>query len=184
MIKVTAEVVTGREWVHRAMKATMGHFGDDELRFLSDKTFLHLLRAKHSPIEEYRFWFDIVAPERVHTHVMRHEEIGKYVASSRPDLKYCTELEDDHRSFSLQINAKRLIEIMQLRLCGKAWGDTQQLFIQMRNAVVECSPVFDKVLHPTCVWYDTCLEKPCCRYIITKEGQEARESFCKGAVND
>lgn len=138
------------------MKATMGKQG--ECKPLGNKTFLHMLRAGHSPIDEYRIWFDITAPERVHTHVVRHEEIGKFVATSRPDISYGKALEEGHRMFSLQIPAKRLIEIMRIRLCGKAWPDTRVLFNKMKQAVIENDPIFAHVLHPTCCWYGFCPE--------------------------
>jgi len=171
MNTVTGYIISGRKEVARAMYSTMGRFG--EAAPVNDNTLCLLLRAKHSPIEEYRFGFDCYAPERVHTHVVRHEEIGKYVSSSRPDLTYCKEIVDGHRAFSLTINAKRLIEIMQLRLCNRAWHETKALFVAMKNEVMRLDPVVAKFLAPTCCWYDFCPEhsdkRPSCGY--TSSGQ-------------
>ena len=181
MITVTACIITGREMVKRAMYATMGreYVGDT----VSDATMLALLKPRHSPIEEYRFWFDLIVPERSHTHIVRHEEIGKYVASSRPDLAYCTPIADGHRQMSLSIDAKRLIEIMMQRLCFKAWGETKEVFVAMRNAVIQLDPVFSAVLVPQCVWYGFCPEhsakRPGCGYNKSLAFEKERGALVK-----
>jgi hypothetical protein len=112
------------------MRSTTGQQGDISYfdSELSDKTFRDLLVGRHSPIEEYEIWVDAVVPERVMTHVTRHKEMSKYVATSRPDISYHKELEEGQRVLSLKINAKRLIEISWARLCTCSWSETVALF--------------------------------------------------------
>jgi hypothetical protein len=173
-MEVSVEIKSGREWVARGMKSTMGQTGRQS--GLSDKTFLSMLKPGHSPIEEYEIWIDAIVPERVHTHVVRHEEIGKYVATSRPDISYCKPIEDGMRRLSLKINAKRLIEIMRIRLCGKAWHETVDLFNMIALKLILLDRVFKSVLVPTCVWYGFCPENKCCGYIKTE--QYVKERNC------
>ncbi len=124
MIKVLVEKITGRNMVKRAMLATAGitKLSKPELfekkmkSKLSKKKFQDLMRACHSPLNEYVFWIDAIVPERVHTHVVRHEKLGKYVATSRPDIDYAIELEDDHRILSMKIPLDRMKDVMMVRL--------------------------------------------------------------------
>ena len=82
---VEVEIKSGRNWVARSMRSTMNALGVMGSNRLSNKIFERLLVARHSPIEEYEVWVDAIVPERVHTHVVRHKELGKYVGTSRPD---------------------------------------------------------------------------------------------------
>ena len=129
---VTVSQITGRKYVKRAMLSTQGintiRDKDNASRHtkwrLSDKVLLPMLLDLHSPIEEMRFWIEVYATNRVIDHLVRHEEIGKYVASSRPDIDTTTDNSDGMRYASFSINGKRLIEIMQQRLCNKARHET------------------------------------------------------------
>lgn len=161
---VTVSLITGRKYVKRAMLATQGintiRDKDNANKHtkwrLSDKVLLPMLLDLHSPIEEMRFWIEIYASNRVIDHLVRHEEIGKYVASSRPDIDTTTDNSNGMRYASFSINAKRLIEIMQQRLCNKAWHDTQDITYMIRDKVIEIEPLFAYVLRPKCIWYGFC----------------------------
>ena len=161
---VTVSQITGRKYVKRAMLSTQGintiRDKDNASRHtkwrLSDKVLLPMLLDLHSPIEEMRFWIEVYATNRVIDHLVRHEEIGKYVASSRPDIDTTTDNSDGMRYASFSINGKRLIEIMQQRLCNKAWHDTQDITYMIRDKVIEIEPLFAYVLYPKCVWYGFC----------------------------
>lgn len=149
-------IKSGKEWVKRAMFSTMGK--DSQSNFLSDPTWRSLLVGRHSPIEEYELWIDCVVPERVMDHVVRHKEIGKYVATSRPDISYGKEIEDGMRKLSLCINAKRLIEISWQRLCSCAWSETIELFEEIKKQVTAIDPILGGVLAPSCAWFNNCPE--------------------------
>jgi hypothetical protein len=164
--KVSVELLSGRKTVKRAMLATMHItplFDKEEFEKrmkyrLSDKTFFDLLIGKHSPIEEMKFWVDLYVPERVHTHLTRHKEIGKYVATSRKDISYGKDLVDGMRYMSLSLNPKRLIEISEQRLCYKSWHETNKVWQEVVNQCVELEPLLQYFLHRPCVKYGICME--------------------------
>ena len=162
-MEVEVTIKSGRSWVRRAMNSTMGKFGT--VVGLSDKTFHDLLVARHSPISEYVIWVDAVVSNRVHTHVVRHKELGKYVATSRPDIKYGSEMADGMRPLSLRIDAKRLIEIMQVRLCDCSWNETIELFEEIRDQVEDLDSTLGLLLAPSCSWMGFCCEPKCCGYL-------------------
>ena len=132
-------IKSGREWVRAGMRATMGKlFTENDInKKLTDNTFKGLLVGRHSPSEEFEFWINAVVPERVHTHVVRHKELGKYVATSRPDISYNVPVTDGMRMLSLRINAKRLIEICWQRRCNASWNETKELFDNIAQEVIK-----------------------------------------------
>lgn len=175
MIKVETFILNGKEEVKRAMLATKGLKPKTD-KPLNDEVWFDMLRAKHSPIEEWRVWIYAEVPERVHTHVVRHEEIGKYVTTSRPDIKGNKQLQDGHRKLSLVINAKRLIEIANQRLCyGAVWGDT----LKFMQAVVDTldDDILKRFLVPPCVVYGCCIDKSKCGYNRSNKYQTQRAKF-------
>ena len=162
-MNVSVQIKSGRDWVKRGMFATMGKFGDVS-KPLSDESFTALIVGRHSPIEEYEIWVDAVVPERVHTHVVRHKELGKYVATSRPDIAYGVEDGVKMRPLSLRINAKRLLEVMELRLCACSWNETIELFKEIKRQVVALDSTLGNKLMPSCVWKGFCPERKDCGY--------------------
>ena len=156
-MEVNIEIKSGKKWVKRAAWSTMGKHGEPKSE-LTIETFQSLLIGRHSPIEEYEIWVDAIVPERVHTHVVRHKELGKYIATSRPDISYMRKLEDGERYISLRFNAKRLIEIMMLRKCNRSWHETRRLFFKIEHELVKLEPAFRPFLVPSCVWYGFCNE--------------------------
>lgn len=174
-LRVEVIIKSDRTYVKKAMLATMGK--KPKTKELSDTLFKQMLIAGDSPCKEYEFWINCYdVPNRVHTHVVRHERTGKYVATSRPDLDGGSE---DIRDFSLKIDALRLIEICRLRLCiGKVWKDTLDLFTLIRERVIEAESLFSTLLSPVCVWYGFCpMGKKCCGYINSNRGLYLRNEL-------
>jgi len=189
-MKVKVEIKAGRDWVKRGMLTTMGinPLNDFEKYHkamhvqLTDATFESLLIGRHSPCDEFEIWVDAIVPERVHTHVVRHKELGKYVATSRPDIWYNIELNPyiPVRLLSLCIPAKRMIEICWDRLCFKAWKETIQLFEEIKKELCLIEPVFKPFLEPSCVWFGFCPQTSpgnACKYAISQKGIEARKNL-------
>jgi len=157
VLSVECEIKSGRKWVKTAELATQGlkpktaHFSDNRL--------LAQLYPTHSTIEEYEFWFYCVVTERIHTHIVRHKEIGKYVQTSRPDIsKRAPRAPEGYRFLALKINAKRLVEICMDRLCHASHVDTVMFMKMVRDSVIEVEPCMQYVLFSKCVWHDECVE--------------------------
>ncbi len=173
-------IKSGREWVRAGMFTTMGKLltKEDLNKTLTDKTFKGLLVGRHSPAEEFELWINAVVPERVHTHVVRHKEIGKYVTTSRPDISYNVPVTDGMRMLALRINAKRLIEISWVRRCNASWNETQELFDGIEKQVVKLDPAFEGLLVPSCVWMGWCPEvNNKCQYFKTKKYENERKKL-------
>lgn len=188
----------GKKLVKRAMLATAGMTmltDPDKLtealaKELSKTTFQSLLLGRHSPINMYKVWIDIVAPERVHTHLIRHHKIEPFVATSRPDISYMVPLENGERCFSLVIDAKRLIEISWLRRCSRAWIDTREVFDKIEELLVAMEPAFEPFLKPSCIWMGMCPEPKLdnkCFYFKTPRAKHERRNLLKlsrGVIDD
>ena len=116
-MKITVSLLTDRTEVKRAMLATQGKYL--KTTGLSDDTLKVQLFGMHSTLEGYIFNVLITGcAEREHTHIVRHEEIGKYVSTARPD--WSDGSNQNSRMILLRIPANRLIEICSQRLCGAA----------------------------------------------------------------
>lgn len=174
---VNIEIKSDKYWVYRAMLATQRKKPKPD-GTLKDASWFHMLRDKHSCIEEFELWIDAIVPETVHKHIVRHKEIGKYVATSRPDLKHGTPLQEGMRSLSLRINAKRMIEIAEQRRCEDSWSET----VDFVNEIVKNIP--DKTLKafctPKCVRCNWCIGSADCGYILTDEFKKDRKFFETG----
>lgn len=185
-MKINITITSGLENVQKAMLATAGitsvscfdNYKNKTSRPLNEKTFQTMLLGKHSPIEEMKIWIEAIVPERVHTHIVRHEEIGKYVATSRPDIPWSVEPEEGMRILCMSINLKRLIEIMQQRLCYRSWSDTRLLFKRIRELIIQELPCIEYMLNPLCIWYGFCPEgKQCCKYINSIKAMAERSKL-------
>ena len=156
-MNVKVEIKGGYEqslqYIKKAMLITQGKkpINPD----LSEITFKSLLLSGDSPAKEFEFWITIEGlSDRVHTHIVRHERIGKYVSSSRPDL---TNSDDKTRKMIIKIDALRMIEIMKWRYCsGKVWKETKTLFEEIRRLIITQYPVFDGLFYPPCVYNGFC----------------------------
>lgn len=169
-MRVVIKVKSGRYWVKKAALKTVG------LRILnremSDEMFYSLVLSGDSPAKEYEFWiecFDV--PDKVHTHFIRHERIGKYVTRSKSES---TPLRD----FDLKVDVLRLIEMCRLRLCGKAWNDTIKLMNMIVKEALEFEPCLEPLFNPVCVWYGFCpMGKRWCQYTKTLDYKNRRRNL-------
>lgn len=170
-------ILNDKHDVKRAMLATMG-LKPKSNNELNKESWRQMLRGKHSPIEEYRIWIEDIVTERVHTHLVRHEEIGKYVATSRPDIKGHTTVVDGMRKIALSINAKRLIEIMEQRLCkGDVWCDTYYFFDELLHLIPDDD--LRDFCQPPCVKYIRCFSQKNCGLIGKPEFKTLRHNFTR-----
>lgn len=166
MIDINVTMIQCRKEVNKSRLATKGITSvsnkdkyEKAMKWrLSSKLFLQMLIAKHSPIEEMIFRIDMVGTERAIQHFVRHEEIGKYVATSRPDIDGHINNDNGMRIASFTINAKRLIEISDQRLCNKAWHETRHIWEEVVRKVIEIEPLFSYVLMKPCEKCGYCVE--------------------------
>lgn len=169
-MKVTTKA--GKEWVKRAMLNTKGK--TILTPALNDESWFNMLRARHSPIMEYELYIESYVTERVYSHLVRHERIGKYVATSRPDIEGSTPI-SNKRFIGLSINAKRLIEICEQRLCKDAWHETTDFIKELVANIPD--ETLKKLCTAPCVKYDCCIGRSCCGYLNTNKFKEQRNFF-------
>ena len=170
-MKITVTKLTDATEVKRAMLATQGK--KLKTTGISDDTMQVQLLGLHSTLEGYIFNVLIEGcKEREHTHIVRHEEIGKYVSTARPD--WSDESTQDSRLILLRIPADRLIEICSRRLCGAAWKGTREIFYEIKKQVEKLDPLLWRYLTPPCSKTNYCTEvRACCGYIGS--GRQERE---------
>ena len=132
-IEVKVEIKNGKEWVYRAMLSTQGKKAKEN-KSLSDKT--------------------------------RHEEIGKDVATSSPDIKsgsVIVKSNQQYRSLSLSINAKRMIEIAEQRLCKGAFVETTAFVKEIIKNIPDLH--LKNLCCEPCVRTNCCIDKKKCGFI-------------------
>lgn len=126
-----------------------------------------ILRARHSPIRELRFAFELEnIPYWVSVHLCRHVHAQPYVRTQRNDRqdKYDRNKapQDAPVTMIWTMNAEELITIAQKRLCEQAAKETQEVVAKMCDLVLEKMPEFDGLFAPPCVYYGRCDEMfPC-----------------------
>lgn len=125
-----------------------------------------ILRARHSPIRELRFAFELEIPYWVSVHLCRHVHAQPYVRSQRNDRqdKYDRNKapQDAPVTMIWTMNAEELITIAQKRLCEQASKETREVVVWMCNLVQDKFPEFDGLFAPPCVYYGRCDEMfPC-----------------------
>jgi len=165
---VEVKLLNGREEVKDSAWATMGVLTDKRTP-LTDETWEAMLIDTHSPVEEFRISVKALVHERVHTHLVRHKEIGKYVASWRPD-KGAIVPNDGKRPLKITMNAKRMVEVFRDRLCGESWEDTISLFEDIRDRLWGLDSVLPCYLSPKCNWLGFCpTGKVCTKYLQERD---------------
>lgn len=125
-----------------------------------------ILRARHSPIRELRFAFELEIPYWVSVHLCRHVHAQPYVRTQRNDRqdKYDRNKapQDAPVTMIWTMNAEELITIAQKRLCEQAAKETQEVVAKMCDLVMDKFPEFDDLFAPPCVYYGRCDEMfPC-----------------------
>jgi hypothetical protein len=144
----------GRRWVKMGALATQGKtIVSNEM---SDDAFYGQLYPRHSTIEEFNMWFECITSKRAYTHIVRHKELGKYVNTSRPELRAKQRAPKGYKFLALRFNAKRLMEVCEDRLCFESHVDTIKLMNMIKTEAIKIDHCFKTLLYPRCVWYDFC----------------------------
>lgn len=128
-----------------------------------------ILRARHSPIRELRFAFELVnIPYWVSVHLCRHH-VGcqPYVHSQRNDRqnKYDRNTAPQNAPVNMiwTMNAEALMNIASARLCNKASKETREVVERMCKLVLEYCPEFRDELVPPCCQHNVgCREMTSC----------------------
>jgi hypothetical protein len=175
-MEIHVRKLTDRDVVKRAMLTTQGKVPVTD-SILSDETMEVQLFGKHSTLETYIFEVYIDGcTEREHTHIVRHEEIGKFVSTSRPDWSDGTC--NNARKIRLFVPVSRMIDIMSQRLCGSAWYGTKRIFEEIRKQVFELDETVGKFLVPPCSKFGYCTEvRSCCGYVNSTRCKTDYEYF-------
>lgn len=171
-MEIEVTELTGKEEIKRAMLATQG------LKMVSpnlrDSVYEVQLLGRHSTLEGRIFNILLTGvSERVHTHIIRHEEIGKYVSTARPD--WSDGSTQNSRMILLRIPTNRLLEIMNQRLCGAAWLETRKVFYEIREKIGKIDSILYNYLVAPCVLQGRCTEpRSYCGYITSTKYLEEK----------
>lgn len=114
-----------------------------------------MLRARHSPIRELKFMFELRdIPYWVSVHLCRHIHAQPYVQSQRNDRQgeYDRKKapQDTPINMLWSMNAEELITIANKRLCNKASEETRKVVQMMCDEVIKVCPEFENELVPMC----------------------------------
>ena len=117
-----------------------------------------LLQARHSPIRELRFVFELESlPYWVSTHFARHIHAQPYVCSQRNDRQssYDRTKAPQYAPVSMiwSMNAEELMTIANKRLCTQASAETRAIVKQMCALVTKSCPEFNGLLVPMCEYH-------------------------------
>lgn len=89
-----------------------------------------ILRARHSPIRELRFAFELKIPYWVSVHLCRHVHAQPYVRSQRNDRQgeydRNAARQDEPVTMIWTMNAEELMTIANKRLCKQASKETRE----------------------------------------------------------
>lgn len=121
-----------------------------------------ILRARHSPIRELRFAFELTIPYWVSVHLCRHVHAQPYVRSQRNDRQdeydRNAARQDEPVTMIWTMNAEELMTIANKRLCKQASAETRKAVQMMCDLVLEKMPEFDGLFAPPCVYFGKCNE--------------------------
>ena len=126
-----------------------------------------ILEARHSPIRELKFVFELEIPYWVSVHLCRHIHAQPYVKSQRNDRQTDYDRNSAPQDAPVRmiwsVNAETLMIIANKRLCKQASEETRQVVQAMCTEVLEKCPEFEGLLVPMCVYHNgRCHEmKPC-----------------------
>jgi thymidylate synthase ThyX len=155
-------------------KLALGTEGKEAKTPPTDEWKHDILNARHSPIRELRFAFELVnIPYWVSVHLTRHH-VGcqPYVLSQRNDRqdKYDRNSapQDAPVSMMWTMNAEALMNIANKRLCKLASPETREVVTRMCKQVIEYYPEFRDLLVPDCIYKGGCHEMRGC----WKEGKQ------------
>ena len=116
-----------------------------------------ILEARHSPIRELKYVFELEIPYWVSVHLCRHVHAQPYVQSQRNDRQDNYDRNTAPQGAIVKMiwtmNAEELMTIANKRLCGKASQETRQVVQEMCNSVLKSCPEFDGLLVPMCEYH-------------------------------
>ena len=158
-----------KQWVYRCALGTMGKDSD---KVPSERWLHRILEARHSPIRDLWFRFEIIdVPYWVSVHLVRHHVgMNCFVQSQRNDRqdKYDrnSARQDTPVTMCISLNAEALMTLANKRLCMKASNETRQVVKMMCLEVLEQCPEFEGLLVPMCEYHgNKCHEmQPCGRW--------------------
>lgn len=136
-----------------------------------------ILRARHSPIRELKFVFEIKGvPSWVATHLARHHVgVQPYIQSQRNDRQSNYDRnaarQDAPVKMMISFNGESIQNFANKRLCGAASEETRSLAAQMCRIALAYEPALTGLLVPNCVRQGgICHEmKPCGRKVTLDE---------------
>ena len=125
-----------------------------------------ILTARHSPIRELRFAFELEIPYWVSVHLCRHVHAQPYVRSQRNDRQDEYDRnkapQDAPVKMIWTMNAETLMTIANKRLCKQASAETTAVVKEMCHLAMMKCPEFIGLLVPACVYNGKCHEMfPC-----------------------
>lgn len=116
-----------------------------------------ILEARHSPIRELPFVFELEIPYWVSVHLVRHVHAQPYVKSNRNDRQSDFDRTKAPQDVPVRMiwsmEAEELMIIANKRLCKMAAEDTRKVVQMMRDEVLKVCPEFEDLLVPMCVYH-------------------------------
>jgi hypothetical protein len=128
-----------------------------------------ILEARHSPIRDLRFSWNITCPSWISGHLVRHVHAQPYVSTQRNDRQARYDRRKAPQDASVDVifdtNAEELMVISNKRLCGQASAETSQIVQDMCTLAETFTPELHGLLVPMCVYHGgVCHEmNPCGR---------------------
>lgn len=122
----------------------------------SDEWKHKILRARHSPIRELPFLFEIKeVPSWVATHLARHHVgVQPYIQSQRNDRQKDYDRnaarQDAPVNMMISLNGESIQTLANKRLCNMASPETRYLVAKMCHEAVEYEPALNGLLIPMC----------------------------------
>ena len=158
-----------KKWVYRCALGTAGKETD---KVPSEEWLHRILEARHSPIRDLWFRFEIIdIPYWVSVHLVRHHVgVHCFVQSQRNDRQKeydrNSARQDAPVTMRMSINAEALMVLANKRLCSQASKETRQVVQVMCLQVLDKCPEFEGLLVPMCMHNGgVCHEmKPCGRW--------------------
>lgn len=116
-----------------------------------------ILEARHSPIRELKYIFELEVPYWVSVHLCRHIHAQPYVQSQRNDRQNNYDRkkapQDTMVKMLWSMNAEELMTVANKRLCGKASAETREVVQMICDEVLKSCPEFEGLLVPMCQYH-------------------------------
>lgn len=161
-MEIHVEILAGRRELRQAMAATRGKLLPFNCRPLSERGTRKAILARHGSLNKYIFHILAEVPERAAYHSRTHHLINEFfqMSTAREDLEHATSKEV--RVIDIFMPAKRLLEMMEQRLCTKTvWPETRKFMEELKRKVYQIEPAFEGLLQPECVYNGFCKNGKC-----------------------